>query len=274
MLDCPSMSIFGWIRNRRRRKLLAEPFPPAWQAILDAKFKLFGFLSPDEQQALRNRLRIFIAEKDWEGCSGLQLTDEIRVLIAAQACVLTLGVEDFYFEYVATVLVYPTRWIESEDEIPGGTETDGGAVRVLGEYVKHGPIRLAWDRAERDARRPRGGKNVVYHEFAHHLDSLDGFFDGMPPLDSLTQQRHWKRVTEREYEQLIEMSQAGEATLLDEYGASNMAEFFAVSTECFFTRPVAMQRRHPDLFEILSQFYKQDPRRWFAKTGSGDESPA
>lgn len=266
------MSIFYWIRDRRRRKLLAEPFPPAWQAILDARVKLFSSLSPTEQQGLRNRMRIFIAEKDWEGCGGLAMTDEIRVIIAAQACVLTLGVADYHFEHVETVLVYPSEWVPPPQfqKGAGGIVTEGSDALHLGEHWQHGPVILAWDQVERDAQHPQGGINVVYHEFAHHLDGLDGFVDGVPPLDSPAERRRWMRVTEQEYDRLVEMSEAGQATLLDQYGASSMAEFFAVSTECFFTRPVAMQRRHPELFEILSEFYKQDPRRWFAPPGQGE----
>jgi Mlc titration factor MtfA (ptsG expression regulator) len=268
------MSIFHWIRNRRRKKLLAEPFPPAWQATLDAKVKLFGLLPPKEQQALRNRLRIFIAEKDWEGCGGLKMTDEIRVVIAAQACVLALGVADFYFERVETVLVYPSEWVPPPQfqRQHGGVVTEDSDALHLGEHWQHGPVILAWDQAEHDATRPQGGFNVVFHEFAHHLDGLNGFVDGMPPLDSPSQERNWLRVTEREYDKLVEMSEAGRATLLDEYGASSMAEFFAVSTECFFTRPVAMQRRHAELFELLAQFYKQDPRPWFNERPAGGET--
>jgi hypothetical protein len=253
--------LFSWLRQRRRRKILAQPFPAEWLPYLQRNVAHYRYLSEAEQARLRDDLRIFIAEKHWEGCGGLVITDEIKVTIAAQACLLVLGLEHNYFDRVLSILVYPHGYRAAESDLaPLGDAGNTGAA-LLGQAHYRGPVILSWAEVLSDGRHPAAGKNLVFHEFAHQLDMLDGVINGTPPLGSRQQQQRWKEVMTKEYEKLIDASRHGRATVLDKYGATNEAEFFAVATECFFERPSAMQQRHPRLYELLRDYYHQDPAR-------------
>jgi Mlc titration factor MtfA (ptsG expression regulator) len=247
--------LFSWLQRRRRRKILAQPFPAAWERHLRRNVAHYRYLSAAEQARLRDDLRIFIAEKSWEGCGGLQITDEIKVTIAAQACLLVLGLEHNYFDRVQSILVYP-RGYRAPDQ--AGEEDQKYWSGRLGEAHYRGPVVLSWEEVLHDGRHPTGN-NLIIHEFAHQLDMLDGVINGTPPLRDEDQARRWHDVMTAEYDRLIEESERGQATLLDEYGTTNEAEFFAVATECFFERPVALARRHPQLYSLLREYYHQDP---------------
>jgi MtfA peptidase len=248
-----------WLRDRRRQRLIRQPFPPLWLEYLDRNVAHYRFLNPAEQAKLRDDLRIFLVEKNWEGCGGLNMTDEIKVTISAQACLLLLGLKHNYFERVLSILVYPRAYTGPGDETgPGGVVHEHGSGR-LGEAHYRGPVILSWADVLHDARYPDRGQNVVYHEFAHQLDMLDGLIDGTPPLETPEQYRRWRDVMTAEYQKLIEASAQRRATLLDQYGTTNEAEFFAVATECFFDRPIPLARRHPRLYEVLRDYYHQDP---------------
>jgi Mlc titration factor MtfA (ptsG expression regulator) len=247
--------IFSWLRQRRRRRILAEPFPATWLPYLEKNVAHYRYLSEAEQARLRGDLRVVIAEKNWEGCGGLAMTDEIRVTIAAHACLLVLGMEHNDYDRVKSILVYPHGYLA---EGARGAIVDAGSGR-LGEAHYRGPVILSWSEVLADGRHPCAGKNLVFHEFAHQLDMLDGAIDGTPPLKDRDAYRRWQEVMTAEYRQLIEASEHGRATLLDQYGTTNEAEFFAVATECFFDRPVPMAQRHPRLYELLRDYYRQDP---------------
>jgi Mlc titration factor MtfA (ptsG expression regulator) len=256
--------IFAWLKKRRRRRLLATPFPADWLAPLQQNVALYALLTKTEQAKLRDDLRIFIAEKQWEGCGGLTVTDEIKVTIAAQACVLLLAIEHDYFRRVLSILVYPAGYRLPEGEVgPGGViHQDTGR---LGEAWYRGPVVLSWEDVRLGGQNPRDGRNVVLHEFAHQLDFLDGWADGTPPLKSRAQYQKWHDVMTSEYARLVKAAEQGKATLLDQYGATNPAEFFAVATECFFEKPVYMQRSHPLLYEVLRDYYRQDSAARFGR---------
>jgi MtfA peptidase len=253
--------IFAWLRNRRRRALLATPFPAEWLAYLQRNVALYSLLTEAEQARLRDDLRIFIAEKNWEGCGGLTITDEMKVTIAAQACILLLGIEHDYFSRVLSILVYPSAYRGVDRENPAPIEEPAR----LGEAWYRGPVVLDWEAARGAGRDPRDGRNLVFHEFAHQLDFLDGLADGTPPLRNREQYRRWHDVMTAEYARLVEESQHGRPRVLDSYGATNPAEFFAVATECFFEKPVQVRGRHPQLYEVLRDYYHQDPAARFAR---------
>jgi Mlc titration factor MtfA (ptsG expression regulator) len=262
--------LFSWLQRRRRRKLLAQPFPDAWLNYLHKNVAHYKFLTEAEQARLRDDLRIFVAEKSWEGCGGLQMTDEIKVTIAAQACLLVLGLEHNYYDRVLSILVYPHGYrAPPPEDSPAGVIVDAADDR-LGEAHYRGPVILSWAEVLKDGRHPRRGRNLVFHEFAHQLDMLDGVIDGTPPLKDEEQARRWHKVMTAEYERLIEESAEGRATLLDEYGTKNEAEFFAVATECFFDKPVPLHHRHPQLYALLSEYYHQDPA---ARCAAGEPCP-
>jgi Mlc titration factor MtfA (ptsG expression regulator) len=251
--------LFYWLRQRRRRRLLSQPFPEAWMAFLQDNVTLYNRLSTAEQARLRDDLRIFLAEREWEGCGGLEMTDEIKVTVAALACLLLLGIEHDYFSRVQTILVYPGGYRVEQQEPIGENMTLEGEVDRAGEAHYRGPVVLSWDEVLHDARHPGAGRNLVIHEFAHQLDMLDGAIDGTPPLRDRRQVRRWHKVMSAEYRRLIDEAEEGRPTLLDEYGTENEAEFFAVATECFFNRPVALADEHPRLYTLLRDYFRQDP---------------
>lgn len=205
-------------------------------------------------------MQVFIAEKHWEGCGGLELTDEIRVTIAAQACILLLHRSSDYYPRVTTILVYPSSYVVSgERSIGGGIWEEGEDHRLGHTQEQLGAIVLAWDAALHGSRMYGDGENLVLHEFAHQLDFEGEATDGTPLLESRQQYLSWARVLGTEYEQLRRRDAAGEGSLLNNYGATNRAEFFAVVTEFFFERPVELRATHPALYAELKGFYLQDP---------------
>ncbi len=240
---------------------MTEPFPAAWMDILRHNVYHYQQLSAKQQAKLRDHLRIIVDEKNWEGCAGMTITDEVRVTIAAQASLLVLGFEDEYFDAVQSILVYPTAYVAH-----GHTVTQGGVVlegqsNRAGEAWHRGPVILSWDGALAGGRHQSGGSNLVLHEFAHQLDMQNGrVADGIPPLNTREEYQRWETVAAGEYAQLVEDCRHGRRTLLDCYGTTNMAEFFAVATECFFERPREMHRRHPQFYEVLRDYYRQDLR--------------
>ncbi|HEV3136693.1 MAG TPA: M90 family metallopeptidase [Pirellulales bacterium] len=250
--------ILSWLKERRRKKILASPFPSPWLAYLRNNVIQYDSLTPVEQAKLRDDLRVFIAEKNWEGCAGLELTDEMKVTIAGQACLMALALDGDPFGQVLSILVYPTPYAVPEEHWHEGWSIAGEAAH-LGESWYRGPVILSWADVRRDARHPGEGRNLVWHEFAHQLDMLDRSTNGTPPLADPQQRRRWHDVMTKEFEQLIADADEGRATLLDTYGASSEAEFFAVATECFFDCPVDLRSEHPRLYELLGEYYRQDP---------------
>jgi Mlc titration factor MtfA (ptsG expression regulator) len=249
--------LFAWLRRRRRRQLLAAPFPDKWLTYLRDNVALYAPLTEPEQARLRDDLRVFVAERHWEGCRGLTVTDEMKVTIAAQACLLLLNIEHDYFSRVPSILVYPSGYrAPVERRNPDGTV--GGDPGRLGEAWYRGPVVLAWDSVLAGGRNTHDGHNVVLHEFAHQLDFLDGYGDGTPPLSSRDAYRRWHEVMTAEYDRLVRESGHGHARVLDAYGATNPAEFFAVATEAFFEKPAQLRQRHPALYEVLRDYYRQD----------------
>lgn len=252
--------IFSWMKQRRRRRILAEPFPQDWHQYLLRNVPYYRLLPEPDRARLCDALRIFVAEKKWVGCGGLEMSDEVRVTIAGIASLLVLGTSDFYFDVVKSVLVYPETYSHLEQQQPDGVVRQD--VPVSGEAWHRGPVVLAWNDVLRDLRHPRNGRNVVLHEFAHQLDGLDGEMGGMPPMPDRQLAERWKDVFGREYAQLVESVRHGVLTLLDPYGATSRAEFFAVATEFFFDLPRPLHREHPELYDLLKAFYGQDPASW------------
>jgi Mlc titration factor MtfA (ptsG expression regulator) len=219
-------------------------------------------LPEDDRRELQGHVQVFLAEKHFEGCGGLALSDEIRVTIAAHACVLLLHRETDIFPRLITILVYPSAYVASTTEsIGGGVIFESEQVR-LGEAWKGGVVVLSWKEVRGIARGTDPGKNLVLHEFAHQLDMEDGSAEGTPLLASAGQYATWKEVLEWEYQRLRRDSELGRYSVLDKYGATNPAEFFAVATEAFFEKSVLLSRRHPELYQQLKDYYHQDPARW------------
>lgn len=258
--------IFGFLKKRRRRRLRARLIPATWGLILTRNLPFFRRLPREDQAELLGHLQVFLAEKKFEGCGGLNLTDEIRLTIAAQACLLLLHRETDYYPQLSTILVYPSTYVaHGERHLEGPIWEEGGQSLLGHTQQRLGVIVLAWDAAKRGLMNPSDGQNVVLHEFAHQLDFEDYSTDGTPALATGAEYRAWARVMSSEFKALQAAEEAGAPTVLDTYGATNPAEFFAVATEAFFERPVALRARHPELYAELGKFFRQDPARHFAE---------
>jgi MtfA peptidase len=263
---CNTM-IFSTTKSRRQ-KLRSSPFPAEWRAILHRRFPMLACLPPEDQRELEGHIQVFLEEKQFEGCDGLVVTDEIRVVIAAQACLLLLHRETDYYPDLKSILVYPNTYYSRVTE-----EDEQEASGLAGQSWLRGPVILDWNSVLGGVSNRSDGHNVVFHEFAHQLDTEDGRADGVPalcpkcsPLDRRSRYQSWAKILSKEYEQLRRDSDAGQKSVLDEYGATNPAEFFAVATECFFEKPNELRQKHPELYAELKRFYQQDPAEWRCQT--------
>lgn len=250
--------MFDFLKNRRRESLRAQPLSAEERALLDKNIPYLATLSAADRSELEGLVRIFLAEKSFEGCGGLELDDEIKLTIAAQACLLLLHRETDIYPNVDAILVYPSAYRVPTEQHDGLVVIQEDQAR-LGESWQRGLVVLAWDHVLSGAAQPRDGQNVVLHEFAHQLDSEDGVMNGTPLLGARARYTSWAHVLGDEFEDLSQRLHAGRSSDIDPYGATNPAEFFAVLTEMFFEKPRALKRRHPELYAELAAFYKQDP---------------
>ena len=246
-------------REARRAQLRRKPFPPAWRQVLERNVLLYNHLPPALREQLHGLIYIFLAEKNIEGAAGLQVTDEIRVTIAGQACILLLNRETEYYPRLYSIVVYPHSYEVDKPLFFSGRQHVEATETRLGESWPTGAVVLAWDHVRKGAADIHDGHNLVFHEFAHQLDQENASADGIPDLGRTSRYITWARVVGREYTDLQQHVKAGMASLLDQYGATNEAEFFAVATECFFERPAQMKAQYPALYEELREFYRQDP---------------
>jgi len=252
--------VFGFLKKRRRRQIRNRPIPNAWRVILKRNVPVFARLPSEDQNELLGHLHVFLAEKHFEGCGGLEITEEIRVTIAAQACLLLLHRKTDYYPRLITILVYPSSYQAYENRHLEGQVWEEGWHPLLGHTARQlRSLVIAWDEAKRGAADPSDGRNLVLHEFAHQLDFEDYATDGAPALTTRAEYRDWAKVMNKEFKALRAADEAGTPTLLDTYGATNPAEFFAVATEAFFERPRALRARHPKLYAEFARFFRQEP---------------
>jgi len=223
----------------------------------------YRLLPPADQRELQGLIQVFLAEKHFEGCGGLEMTDEIRLSIAAQACILLLRRDTDFYPMLQSILVYPAAYLAptTHDQADGVVVEETQA--RLGESWGRGAIVLSWDDVKRGAADVEDGHNVVFHEFAHQLDEESGAAEGAPVLPKRSMYIAWARVLGHEYERLSRDITQHRQTLIDEDGATNPAEFFAVVTERFFEKPRDLKARHPNLYEQLQLFYHQDPVAYY-----------
>jgi len=260
--------IFSRLTQRRRRRLQTQPFPIPWRDTITRNVALFRRLSAKDQAELLGHVQVFLAEKRFEGCGSLEITEEIRLTIAAQASILLLHRVTDYFPELLSILVYPSKYMVEERRAIAEHVWEEGMVERLGETGrKMGSLVLAWDAVRSGGADPADGRNVVLHEFAHQLDFENGAADGVPGLATREQQLAWGEVMKSEFASLRAAALTGVPTLLDTYGATDPAEFFAVSVEAFFERPRAMRSRHPRLYGELQNYFKQDPAEFSAERG-------
>jgi Mlc titration factor MtfA (ptsG expression regulator) len=250
-------AVLPLVRARGSIRLRPEPIPGSWRDIVARNVPLVKDLSDEERERLLRLVQVFVHDKPFEGCGGLEITEEMRVTIAAHACLLLLHLDGPCYPKVRRILVYPGAFWSRGALGRGGTPPPPAP--ESGEAWHDGIVVLSWDNVRRGGADPTDGDDVVLHEFAHALDQEDGDAGGTPPLDSPSLVKSWAQVLSAHYQQLQRDVDAGHSTVLDAYGATNPAEFFAVATETFFEKPEQLKAAEPDLYDELRQFYRQDP---------------
>lgn len=247
--------MFNWLFGNRRQWLISRPFPHKWESWLTRNVLHYRYFTELERKSLQAGVRVLIDEKYWEGCSGLAITDEIKVTIAGMASLMLMGIEHDFFQAVQTILVYPTSF---------GFAGERGWFE--GQSRHRGPIILAWDRIceERDDAEAEG--NLVIHEFAHQLDEMDGEINGTPYLPDPVFAERWHREMNAEFERHVRDLREGKFTVLGDYAASDDAEFFSVASERFFMLPARLKKRNPVVYDLLVEYYRVKPLDWFSRS--------
>ena len=253
-----------WLAWRRKR-IQAQVFPAVWRKILSRRVPLVRRLPVPLQLQLKKHMQVFIAEKSFIGCADLKITEEMRVVIAAQACLLLLNRTTDYFGQVRQILVYPGAFLVDRATTDGAGVLQENRQALAGESWSQGQVILSWEDALQGALDPADGRNVVIHEFAHQLDQENGAPRGAPPPllgDTQHDPARWAAVFQEAYSHLQGQAFMGEDGLLSHYGAQDPAEFFAVVSEVFFEQASALAAQYPALYQELCGYYKVDPATW------------
>lgn len=250
----------SYARRQRRARLLLTPLTDEQRAVVARLVPVTRRLPDDLRPALEGRINLFLDQVTFHGNLDLDITDAMRLSIAAQACLLVVN-SPIWFETLRTVLVYPSGFLTQRVDHDGFVvhERDTG---TLGQSWNRGPVVLSWDHARKGGLDPDDGHNVVIHEFAHQLDSLTGHTNGIPILRKGQNYAHWEKAMLDAYHGHVRRVENGQPTLIDPYGATNHQEFFAEATVTFFERPQAMRREEPALYAQLAQLYALDPAGW------------
>lgn len=247
--------LHGSRRQHQRSDLRRKRLTAKQREVLALRFPLWRSIPREIREETEGWMHVFWAEKAFEPCGGVkEITEEILLAITAPACLLIAKRPEDWYEKLATVLVYPDAF-SVKDEF-------GMHDIRLGESWGTGSVVLSWQSVKQGDANPEDGLNVVLHEFAHQLDQEDGAGDGVPALEDSEDMGRWSRVFSRSFESFCERVNEGRRTVMDDYGATNPAEFFAVATETFFERAERMQEEEPELYEELRIFYRMDPAQW------------
>ncbi|MHB8707784.1 MAG: M90 family metallopeptidase [Desulfuromonadales bacterium] len=255
------------LRYWSRRKLSRQPFPGAWRQILDRTVPISRALPRQMQPVLEKHVQVFLGEKRFEGCGGLDVTDEMRVTIAGYACLLLLHDPAGYYPRLGTVVLYPESFaapVRDTDHLGIVTET---VEERLGESWEEGAVVLAWDSIQEILRGASGDCNVVIHEFAHQIDAQRGLTAGRPLLTRAGGCHNWAGLLDTEQRRQRTAFRRGRPSVLDPYAFTSPEELFAVATETLFMRPVRLKSNHPELHAELQAVYGLDPASWGLGTG-------
>jgi Mlc titration factor MtfA (ptsG expression regulator) len=248
-------------RAWRRQRIAGRPFPAAWRDIVRRRVPLASELPAAQQLRLKKHIQVLLADVPFIGCAGLQVNDEMRVTIAAQAAFLLLG-RGGSFSNLREVLVYPGHFVVPRSEMGAGGVVHEARDVLAGQSWQRGQIIVAWDAVLDGAVDPHDGVNVVMHEFAHQLDQDTGAANGAPYVGRGALQQAWARVMNQEFAALREGLARAQPSLIGPYAATSPAEFFAVTTELFFEKPAALAAERPELYEQLKRCYRLDPASW------------
>jgi Mlc titration factor MtfA (ptsG expression regulator) len=245
--------------ERRRARIGGKPFPAAWRRILRRRVPIVARLPAELQLRLKRHIQVFLAEKPFIGCREQPITDEVRVTIAAQACLLLVGhAQPDCYPRLRQVLVYPDAFVVEREQPLGAGLVQARRRTLSGESWTLGQVILAWPEVLAGAADPADGRNVVLHEFAHQIDQDSGAADGAPWRPTPALRRRWAAVMGEAFARLREEPSA----VIDAYGASEPAEFFAVVTEAFFERPAELAAEAPAVYAELARLYRLDPAGW------------
>lgn len=250
-----------WVA-RRRRRLRAQPIPADWPPIITRSMPIYARLPAELRGRLDGLVNQFVAEKDFVGCRGLEVTLEMRLAIAAQACLLVVNRSARVYDELFSILVYPAAFIAPEEHRDEAGVVHQHERALSGQAWDTHRIILSWEDVQASIRFPGDGYNVVFHEFAHYLDAEAGGVDGAPLLGDEQHYQRWADVMNAEFTRLRQAAARGESTLLDPYAAESEGEFFAVATEVFLERPADLLRQHPALYSELRGYYRLDPASW------------
>jgi Mlc titration factor MtfA (ptsG expression regulator) len=254
--------MFSYLKNKKRQKLRDEATPAEWPVWIDNNFAMWKHIPEDDRREILSHINVFLNEKSFEGCNGLEITDEIKVTIAAQACLFLLHRKHDYYPSLHSILVYPEPFLTATEEVDEAGVVTEVVKDQAGQTWERGSLVLAWDEVIEGGRDLEDGFNVVLHEFAHQLDLENGEIDGVPRLEGKGQYKRWIDIFSNAYETFCNDIDRGKATFLDPYGDEHPSEFFAVAVESFFEEPRDFQRAHPDLYDVMKDYFSQDPAAW------------
>jgi Mlc titration factor MtfA (ptsG expression regulator) len=248
-----------WIENRRTQ-LFNQPIHEDWIKLLEDNVSLYVRLPKPLKRQLHSCIQLFLHEKEFIG-RDLEITEQIRLTIAGNACMLLLKGQKRSFPGFTSIFVYPDTYVAKQVSHNGSLEAIEDSHRA-GESWFRGPVVLSWGDAIRGSKNASDGHNVVIHEFAHKLDEQSGSMDGLPVLRENTHYSEWASVLNEEFKSLKHRSQRGKNSVIDEYGTVSPPEFFAVATESFFEKSKQMKKKLPELYQQLSRYYNIDPAAW------------
>lgn len=246
----------------RRQRIRSRPFPDAWRKILRTRVPLFRRLPTDLQLQLKKHIQVFVAEKVFVGCNGVEVTDDMRITIAAQACLLILNRPTDYYPGLRQILIYPSAFVVNKKQTDDAGVLQEQRQALAGESWTQGQVILSWEDTQEGADIIDDGRNVVMHEFAHQLDQETGSANGAPVLRGRSDYQHWSSVLSKEFAALQSRALHHQHSLLSHYGATNPAEFFAVATEVFFEQPQQLAAESPELYNELRTVYCVNPAEW------------
>lgn len=250
------------LTKQRRNQIKKRTFPPLWSAIIENNLPIYLHLSPDERRRLQGHIQVFLTEKQFIGCQGLQVTEEMKLIIASFACLLLLNERGEYFPKLRSILIYPSAYFVNQTVAISDYIVEERKDIRLGESWSRDQLILSWEQVQRDTKNWQDGHNVVLHEFAHQLDQEDGKAEGVPILAQKSDYPIWSKVMTAEYQKLCHDIDQNAITVIDSYGATNPAEFFAVVTETFFEKPQQLSSHHPTLYDLLQNYYQLNPKKW------------
>jgi len=254
-------SVRIFLQKRRRKKLLATPLSSTHRAIAAKAVPLFNRLPSPLCSRLEGLVNLFLDQVTFIGCDGLKITEEMRVVIAAQASFLIVNKENRWYDTLRTIMLYPAAFTSKQTTRDGHLESEQSIAR-LGESWKRGPVILSWQHSAYGAFIDKDGHNVVMHEFAHQLDEQTGVTDGSPLLDENHKANDWAAAFQEAYNRHTQATKKGSATLIDAYGATAPAEFFAVVVELFFEKPGELKEDEPKVYDELAKYFRLNPVEW------------